>query len=171
MQRFRLYNAELNHTKRHKHAIIGTVLEGKLPHYLAGAPVHPGELNELRVMRECTSRFFIALALYKRSPYTAAFNAGVVRLIESGIVQHWKQSITYQSVNATVSRLFEKDGRKNTGPEVLRLEHVQGAFLLLAAGFLLCIIVFIAELSLNKILFKDNHNQVIYVLYDYTIPS
>jgi hypothetical protein len=170
MQKFRLYNAELNHNKRHKPAIIGTVLEGKLPHYLAGAPVHPGELED-RVMRECTSRFFIALALAKRSPYTASFNVGVVPLIKSGIVQHWKQSITYESVNATVSRLFEKDGRKNTGPEVLRLEHVQGTFLLLAAGFLMCVIVFIAELSINTILLKIIHDQVIYVSYDYTTTS
>jgi hypothetical protein len=130
------------------------VLEGRLPHYLAGASVHPGELAELRVMQECTSRYFIALALAKRSPYTAAFNVEVVRLIESGIVQHWKKRYTHESVNSTVSRLFEKDGRKNTGPEVLRLEHVQGAFLLLATGVLMCILVFIAELSLNKILLK-----------------
>ena len=52
---------------------------------------------------------------------------------------------------------------------MLRLEHVQGAFLLLAAGVLMCILVFIAELSINSILFKDNHNQVIYVLYDYIV--
>jgi len=147
------------------------VLEGKLPHYLAGAPVHPGELTELRVMQECTSRYFIALALAKRSPYTTAFNVEVVRLIESGIVQHWKESNTRVSVNSTESSLFEKDGRKNKGPEVLRLEHVQGAFLLLVVGFLMCIVVFIAELSLNRILFKDNHNQVIYVSYDYIFSA
>ena len=123
--------------------------------------MHPGELTELRVMQECTSRFFISLALAKRSPYTAAFNVEVARLIESGILQQWKERITYQNVNSTVSRLFEKDGWKNEGPEVLRLEHVQGAFLLLAVGFLMCILVFIAELSLSRILFKDNHNQVI----------
>ena len=132
-----------------------------MPHYLAGTPVHPGEPTELRVMQECTSRYFIALALAKRSPYTAAFNSDVVRLIESGIVQHWKERNTRESVNSTVSRLFEKDGRKNTGPEVLRLEHVQGAFLLLAAGVLMYVLVFIAELSVNRIIFKDNHNQVI----------
>jgi hypothetical protein len=140
-----------------------------MPHYFAGAPVHPGELTELRVMQECTSRFFISLALAKRSPYTAAFNVAVVRLIESGIVQHWKERNTHESVNSTVSRLFEKDGKKNTGPEVLRLEHVQGAFLLLAAGVLMCIFVFIAELSINRILFKDNHNQVTYVSYNYIV--
>ena len=145
------------------------MLEGKLPHYLAGAPVHPGELSKLRVMRECTSRYFIALALAKRSHYTAAFNVEVVRLIESGIVQHWKDRSTRESVNSTVSRLFEKDGRKNTGPEVLRLEHVQGAFLLLAAGVMMCLLVFIAELSINRILVKGNHNQVIYVSFKYNI--
>jgi hypothetical protein len=127
--------------------------------------VHPGELTHLRVMRECTSRYFIALALSKRSPYTEAFNGGVVRLIESGIVQHWKQSITYQSVNSTVSRPFERDGRKNTGPEVLRMENVQGAFLLLAAGVLICILVFIAELSINRTPCKQGHNQVLSTSY------
>ena len=137
------------------------MLEGKTPHFLAGAPVHPGELTELRVMRECTSRYFIALALAKRSPYTAAFSVEVARLIESGIVQHWKKSNTHEIVNSTISSLFEKDGRENKGPEVLRLEHVQGAFLLLAVGVLVCVIVFIAELSLNRILLRDNHTQVI----------
>jgi hypothetical protein len=117
-------------------------------------------------MQECTSRYFIALAFAKRSPYTAAFTVEVVRLIESGIVQHCKERYTHESANSTVSRLFEKDGRKNTRPEVLRLEHVQGAFLLLAAGVLMCILVFIAELSINRIAFKDNHNEVIYVWYD-----
>ena len=123
--------------------------------------MHPGELTELRVMQECSSRYFIALALAKRPPYTAAFNVGVVRLIESGIVQHWKKSNTHEIVNSTISSLFEKDGRENKGPEVLRLEHVQGAFLLLAVGVLVCVIVFIAELSLNRILLRDNHTQVI----------
>jgi hypothetical protein len=128
--------------------------------------VHPGELNELRVMRDCMSRYFISLALSKKSPYTEAFNGGVVRLIESGIVQHWKQSITYESVNSTVSNLFEKDGRKNTGPEVLRMENIQGDFLLFAVGILMCILVFIAELSLNRMPHKQNHTQVFYVSDD-----
>jgi len=122
-------------------------------------------------MQKCSSLYFIVLALAKRSPYTAAFNVEVVRLIESGIVQHWKESNTHESVNSTVSTcsLFEKDGRKNKGPEVLRLEHVQRAFLLLAFGFLLCILVFVAGLSLNRILLENNHNQVIYVSYNYTV--
>lgn len=131
--------------------------------------MHPGELTDLRVMRECSSRYFIALALAKRSPYTRAFNVRVVRLIEAGIVQHWKERFTQESVNSTVSSLFEKDGRKNEGPEVLRLEHVQGAFLLLAAGVLMCILVFISELSINRKMFEDNHNQVIYVSYKCTV--
>lgn len=113
--------------------------------------MHPGELSDLRVMKECMSRYFISLGLSKKSPYAEAFNGGVVRLIESGIVQHWKQTITHQSVNSTVTSLFKEDGRKNTEPEMLSMENIQGAFLLLAVGILVGVLVFIAEVSLNKI--------------------
>jgi hypothetical protein len=120
-----------------------------LPYFLEGAPVYPAELPKLRIMRECMSRYFISLGLAKESPYTTAFNEVVVRLIESGIVQHWRENIVYQRVDPAMSSLFEEDGRITRGPEVLRLEYVQGAFMLLGAGMLLCVLVFIGELSLE----------------------
>jgi hypothetical protein len=100
-------------------------------------------------MRECISRYFISLGLAKKSPYTTAFNEKLVRLIEAGIVQHWKENIVYQRVDPAMSNLFEDDLRYNMGPEVLKIENVQGSFLLLCAGILVCILVFFAELSLK----------------------
>lgn len=135
----------------------------------------PEEMSELRVMRECISRYFIALGLSKKSPYTTAFNEALVRLIETGIVQYWKESILYRSVDPIMTGLFDKTGKKNVGPEMLRMENVQGAFLLLGAGDLICILVFIAELSLKFILNSHNVNQVCYVSYPlpvcYVLPS
>jgi hypothetical protein len=130
------------------------VLEGKPPYYLQGTPVSPEEMAELRVMRECISRYFIALGLSKKSPYTAAFNEALVRLIETGIVQYWKESILYRRVDPIMTRLFEKSRKKNIGPEILRMENVLGAFLLLGVGELICILVFIAELSLKCMLYN-----------------
>jgi hypothetical protein len=122
-------------------------------------------MAELRVMRECISRYFIALGLAKKSPYTTAFNEALVRLIEAGIVQYWKESITYQSADPVMSGLFEKAGKKDIRPEMLRMENVQGAFLLLGAGDLICVLVFIAELSLKCVLHNHNENQVLYASY------
>jgi hypothetical protein len=133
------------------------VLEGKTPYYLQGTPVSPDEMRELRVMRECISRYYIALGLSKMSPYKAAFNEALVRLIEAGIVQYWKDSVGYRSVDPITSGLFDRTGNNNIKPEMLRMENIQGAFLLLGAGELLCILVFIAELSLKCLL--DNHKQ------------
>jgi hypothetical protein len=138
------------------------VLEGKPPYYLEGTPVSPEEMTELRVMRECISRYFIALGLSKKSPYTTAFNEALVGLIETGIVQYWKERILYRSVDPIMTRLFDKTGKTNVRPEMLRMENVQGAFLLLGAGDLICILVFVTELSLKCILHSGNEIQVFY---------
>jgi hypothetical protein len=58
--------------------------------------------------------------------------------------------------------LFDKTGKITKGPEMLRMENIQGAFLLLGAGDLICIIVFIAELSVKCMLNSYNVNQVLY---------
>jgi hypothetical protein len=102
------------------------------------------------------------LGLSKKSPYTTAFNEALVRLIETGIVEYWKERILYRSVDPIMTRLFDKPGKKNVRPEMLRMENVQGAFLLLSAGDLICILVFIAELSLKSILHGGNEIQVFY---------
>jgi hypothetical protein len=138
------------------------VLEGKPPYYLQGTPVSPEEMAELRVMRECISRYFIALGLSKKSPYTTAFNEVLVRLIETGIVQYWKESILDRSADAIMTRLFEKSRKMYIGPEMLRMENIQGAFLLLGAGNLICILVFIVELSLKCMQHNHNESQVFY---------
>jgi hypothetical protein len=131
--------------------------------------VSPEEMTELRVMRECISRYFISLGLSKKSPYTTAFNEVLVRLIETGIVQYWKKSILYRSVDPFMTGLFEKTEKNNIGPEMLRMENVQGAFLLLVAGDVICILVFIAELSVKCVLNSYNVNQVCYVSYPLTV--
>jgi hypothetical protein len=105
------------------------------------------------------------LALSRKSPYTAAFNEVLVRLIEAGIVQYWKESIAYRSVDPVMSGLFERTGNSNMRPEMLRVENVAGAFLLLGVGELLCILVFISELSLKCLLHNQNDNQVFYASY------
>jgi hypothetical protein len=127
--------------------------------------VSPEEMRNLRVMRECISRYFIALGLSKKSPYTTAFNEALVRLIETGIVQYWKKSILHRNVDPIMTGLFEKIGKSNKGPEMLRMENIQGIFLLLGAGNMICILVFIAELSLKCMLNSCNVNQVCYASY------
>ncbi|XP_023713652.2 uncharacterized protein LOC111867752 [Cryptotermes secundus] len=163
IRKFQLYNEESHHKRPHTHAALGYVLEGKPPYYLEGTPVSREEMTELRVMRECISRYFISLGLSKMSPYTTAFNEVLVRLIETGIVQYWKKSILYRSVDPIITRLFDKTGKKDVRPEMLRMENVQGAFLLLCAGDMICILVFIAELSLKCILNSHNVNQIAHV--------
>jgi hypothetical protein len=100
-------------------------------------------------MRECISRYFISLGLAKKSPYTRAFNEVLVRLIEAGIVQQWKKNIIQEHFDPADSNLFEDKLKNSVGPEVLKFENVQGAFLLLGAGIVVCILVFLAELSLR----------------------
>jgi hypothetical protein len=107
------------------------------------------ELTDLRVMRECISRHFVSLGLAKKSPYTTAFNEALVRLIEGGIVQHWKESAVNQHVDPAKLNLFEDELRNNVGPEALKTDNIQGAFLLLGSGMLACTLVFFAELSLK----------------------
>jgi hypothetical protein len=138
---------------------VGNFLEGRSPHFLNATPVDPAELKKLRVMSQCTSRYFISFGLAKKSPYTAPFNEAMVRLIEAGIIQYWREDITSRHVSPIDMKLLAEDAKENTEPQALRLENVQGSFLILGTGLFLASTAFIIEISAKFISSKRNKTR------------
>lgn len=135
----------------YNYAYFGNMLEGKAPYFFNVTPIQPTEILKLRVMRECTCRYFVSMGLAKNSPYTKSFNEAVVRLIESGILQHWSEDVVSRVPSPIDMKVLTQDGKDNIRPEELRLENLQGAFLLTAVGFLLAITAFTIENTIKLI--------------------
>lgn len=146
-------------TNRYNLAFAGLLLEGKVPYFVYGASIHPDEKIKLRVMPECVYRYFISLVLAKNSPYMKTFSDAVVRLIESGIVQLWEEDIVSRFDSPVGMKILSEDVNGNTDPEALRLENLQGAFLITAVGFLLASAVFIIETSVKLLSSKRSNCQ------------
>lgn len=125
------------------------MLEGKAPYFINATYVHPAELSKLRLMQECVSRYFISLALAKKSPYTEAFSKVVVRLIESGIVQHLVEDSVSRIPSPIDMKVLAEDENNKIRPGALKLENLQGAFMVTAAGFFLTNAAFMIENSLK----------------------
>jgi hypothetical protein len=152
MEKFQLDTEPVNAPHSgYNYAFMGSKLEGKAPYFLNETSIHPAELLKLRLMQECTSRYFVSLALAKKSPYTRAFNEAVVRLMESGIVQHWTEDRISRIPSPIDMKVLADDEKDNIRPEPLRLENLQGAFLIIAAGFFLASAAFTIETSVKLI--------------------
>ncbi|PSN46630.1 Ionotropic receptor 104 [Blattella germanica] len=133
------------------HASLGFVLEGDRPYFLEPIPMNPSLLPSLRVMKECVSRYYISIGLTKNSPYTAALNEVMSRLIESGVIKYWQKDVVLRHTTPQMTQVFEDSDGMVSGPEVLKLKNLEGAFLLLFCGLCFaCVTMFVERYILNK---------------------
>jgi hypothetical protein len=149
-----LDDAEHNYLlKLGKHAVFGYKLDVGTGYFLETERVEADDWKTMRVMKECMSRFFISLGLAKNSPYTAAFNEGVIRLEEAGIMDKWQRDVLLRRGNRNISSMLQdkRNVRDSTGPLKLSVANLQGAFILLLIGNSAATFVFISEEAMNKL--------------------
>ncbi|PSN46631.1 Ionotropic receptor 107 [Blattella germanica] len=128
------------------HAAYGFTLDGGIPFFLeGGVPMNPSAYPFLRVMKRCASRYYISLGLAKNSPYTSAFNKVIFRLIESGVIKHWKETIANRHIDPQMSKLFMDTVAHSLEPQPLKLVNIFGVFILLSCGLFIGTFVFILE--------------------------
>ncbi|PSN46628.1 Ionotropic receptor 105 [Blattella germanica] len=133
------------------HASLGSVLEGDRPYFIEPVPMNPKFLSFLRVMKECVSRYYISIGLTKNSPYTSGVNEVISRLIESGIIKNWQSDVIIRRSSSQMTHVFEETDRKLSGPEVLKVQNLQGAFLLLLCGLCFGSLMFLFEKFIVKL--------------------
>ncbi|GFG28556.1 hypothetical protein Cfor_10698 [Coptotermes formosanus] len=108
----------------------------------------------LHALRECPRHYFLGYLMPRGSPYLPYINKGIARLVEAGIVEHWKH-ITPPSADMYDGRhdptnLTEIPEINNGNPKVFSLKDLQLAFYILAVGLSGSVIIFLLELIAMK---------------------
>jgi hypothetical protein len=137
-----------------KHAVFGYTLETGAKYFLETEAMEMENWRSMRVMKECMSRFFIALGLAKNSPYTAAFNEGMSRLIQAGIMEKWQSDVIMRRGNRNFSSVFYENYHftDSDGPLKLSLANMKGAFIVLSIGNTVATLVFAVEKLVNRLI-------------------
>lgn len=153
-QNFQLEN---NTDARVRHLISGTyavyiirihdqfvMITGRIGITASNIPV-----SYLRLMRSCIYSPYIAFGFRHGSPFKDAMETKLRWLFEAGIT-HYVSEREIRKVYATnwESVLDETDVKGKT-PEVLRVEHIVGAFIILIALHSISFIVFLVEKIIN----------------------
>lgn len=149
-----LDDAEHNYLlKLGKHAVFGYKLDVGTGYFLETERVEADDWESMRVMKECMSRFFISLGLAKGSPFTAAFNEGVIRLEEAGIMDKWQRDVLLRRGNRNISSMLQEKRNviDSAGPLKLSMANLQGAFIILLLGNTVATFIFISEKAMNKL--------------------
>jgi hypothetical protein len=139
--------------KLRKHAVFGYQLERGTRYFLQTEAIEMDDWKSLRVMKECVSRFFISLGVAKKSPYTAAFNEGLSRLVQAGIMEKWQRDVIMRRGNRNISSVFYDNYSSidSDGPLKLSLANMKGAFIVLSIGHSVATVAFAAEKVLSKV--------------------
>jgi Ligand-gated ion channel. len=108
----------------------------------------------LHTVRECPRQYLLGYLVPRGSPYLPYINKGIDRLVEAGIVQHWRNIMPpntngHNGFNITNLTEIAKVNTKN--PKVFSLKDLQLAFYILAVGLSGSVIIFLLEmLSMKK---------------------
>lgn len=107
----------------------------------------------LHVVRECPRRYLLGYLMPTGSPYLPYINEGIARLVEAGIVEHWKQTTTLEAdVHSTLhgTNLRKTAAMNKEDPKVFSLKDLQLAFYMLTVGLSASVIIFSFEMIFRK---------------------
>jgi len=137
-----------------KHAVFGYKPDIGARFFLPTEAMEVEDWKFMRVMKECMSRFFITLGLAKNSPYTAAFNEGMSRLVQAGIMEKLQRDVIMRRGNLNFSSVFYENYHfvGSDGPLKLSLANMQGAFIILSIGNTVATLVFAVEKVVNRLI-------------------
>jgi hypothetical protein len=106
----------------------------------------------LHVVRECPRNYLLGYVVPRGSPYLPYFNQGIARLVEAGIVEHWKKitppSTERHEFDTTNSTEIAEVNTEN--PKVFSLKDLQLAFYILVVGLSVSTVIFLLEIMSMK---------------------
>ncbi|XP_071451437.1 uncharacterized protein [Hetaerina americana] len=115
--------------------------------------------SQVHLMKETAFEGYVSILLPKGSPLTRPSDRIIGRLLAAGLVQRWERELTSSSSSPSTtsstppsslspspsSSAPAPPSSSDSGPVVLSLEHILGAFLLLFGGLTAASATFIAE--------------------------
>lgn len=107
-----------------------------------------GGRSTVRIVPQCFLPFSVAMILQKNSPLTNSLTADIIKIYESGLVNHWKRMIIRY-----LTRKYAAE-RSDVVIETLRIKplglvHVQGIFYILALGYIFGAVIVLFEVALR----------------------
>jgi hypothetical protein len=106
----------------------------------------------LHVVRECPRHYLLGYLVPRGSPYLPDINDGIARLVEAGIVEHWKENMPSNTGihdRFNVSHLREMAIYKENS-KAFSLKNLQLAFYILAVGLSGSLKIFCFEMIFKK---------------------
>jgi hypothetical protein len=109
--------------------------------YQYGVPLGKYQTSDgsplLHVVRECPRHYLLGYLVPRGSPYLSYINDGIARLVEAGIMEHWKENIPPNAGihdRFNVSHLREMAAMNKDNSKAFSLKDLQLAFYVLAVG-------------------------------------
>jgi hypothetical protein len=102
----------------------------------------------LHIVEECPRIYSLAYIVPNGSPFLSRINHVIAQLVETGIVDKWREDTYF---NMTAFHRSEYSG--NDSLKVFSLEDLQMPFLILVCGLLSSAITFFAELTVKHVSF------------------
>lgn len=111
---------------------------------IAGAR-YPRGRNSLRIVPQCLLTYSIGVAFPQNSPLADLLNPLIVRVVEAGLVLRWRREVVDYYRSQSVDSRSVQDAAVSSRTTALALTHLQGVFYVLAIGYLLALMAFLAE--------------------------
>ncbi|XP_069698479.1 probable glutamate receptor [Periplaneta americana] len=104
--------------------------------------------HKLRLMKEPTFTFYVAIGLRQNSPYKLSLDRTITQLQDGGILSHW-QNLVIQNLGYHYMSLFFQSDQQENKQTPLSFSSVQGALCILGIGLLLSCFTCLLEVILG----------------------
>lgn len=147
--RYRFHNFNeskkiLDEIKRGQYAVLMTRYGRKWASVLRGLDEMP--YDNLRIMKNCFYRPYMAQAFPLNSPLKHGFNFYLDQLYDLGIYNVIKLQVRTKYLPVDADNIFHELDKNNNEPVVLKIQHLMGAFVFLGVGLVIGCIIFAWEL-------------------------
>ncbi|XP_014243755.1 glutamate receptor-like isoform X1 [Cimex lectularius] len=109
-------------------------------------------IDKSHVMKENLFGSPLTFIMRKGSPYLENFNKIVNNLVDSGILLFWEAEVArrFLTTRKQIALSLARSSHLKSGPKILTLGHIQGAFIVYGTGMILATIIFVVELRKAK---------------------
>lgn len=98
-----------------------------------------------------------------------AINYVISNLMEFGLIDRWSKRAEEPNARATITEAKQREGKsKNV---VLTVDHIVGALLIMAFGYLLAIVVFVVEQLVYRSIHRGTEFRLFWILHRYFRPN
>ena len=108
-----------------------------------------GNVPTIRIVDQCLVPFSIALGVQKHSPLAEPFSGVILRMVEAGLTNKWAKEVNDEFRARNRNRQTSRTVAEETVVP-LTIDHLLGIFMVICVGWLVALLVFVAEIFVCK---------------------